>query len=164
MLSTPGGVGFHAVTPNPFLPGTAWKNGYGTIEKEAAELGKTMGLDLFGTNAGLITKSEGADTEGDGEGCHSGEEDPFGFELQTGDEGEGHVPTSARARIEEQAAYIQQLEEQNLNLQERLFIAEQQAKELRARVAAQEQGEQQEARHPSEDDDVHSHSHTSCDS
>ena len=124
-----------------------------------------MGIDLFGSNAGLITKVEATETEGDGtDGNHSGDEDPFGFELQAGDEGEGPVPASTRALIDEQAAYIQQLEEQNLNLQERLYIAEQQARELRTRLEAQE--EQHAASHPSEGDEDHSpgHSQRSSDS
>lgn len=147
VLQTPGGIIFHAVTPNPFKPGTAWKNGYGTVDQEAAELGKLLGIDMSGSNAGLITKSESktehVDTEGEG-GEGASDDDPFGFELHLGvEEGEGPVPASARARIDEQAAYIAHLEEQNMNLQERLFLAEQQAKELQVQLEAQQQGEQQ---------------------
>lgn len=146
LLSAPGSVlpspmcgpGFHAMTPNPFKPGTAWKNGLGTVDKEAADIGKTMGIDMFGSNAGLLVSKEkdklDSDQEGDAEGGGSDLEDPFGFDLEFGQECEGTVPASTRARIDEQQAYIAQLEEQNMNLQEKLYLAEQQVRELQARL------------------------------
>eukprot|EP00798_Chlamydomonas_sp_ICE-L_P028459 gene28459-31606_t len=143
-----GGPGFHAMTPNPFKPGTAWKNGLGTVDKEAADIGKTMGIDIFGSNAGLIASKAESDAEGrEGDADGSDMDDPFGFELHLGEEVEGPVPASARAQIEEQQAYIAQLEEQSLNLQEKLFIAEQQVKDLQAELASRQPSASEELDH-----------------
>eukprot|EP00798_Chlamydomonas_sp_ICE-L_P017578 gene17578-23903_t len=125
--------GFHAMTPNPFRPGTAWKNGLGTVDQAAADLSKIMGIDIYGSNAGLLGVNSEPESDGDADATDLN--DPFGFNLELGGyERTAHVPASARTQIDEQQAYIAQLEEQNMNLQDRLFIAEQQLQELQARA------------------------------
>lgn len=118
---------FHAITPNPLVPGTAWKNGFGTIDQEAAMLGEAAGIDFFGTNDGLITKKGGVVDD------DVSDEDPdlemHGFELHMDDE-DDNTDRAAQARIEEQTAYINQLEEENMNLREKIYLFEQEAREL----------------------------------
>eukprot|EP00195_Chlamydomonas_chlamydogama_P013519 CAMPEP_0202890332 /NCGR_PEP_ID=MMETSP1392-20130828/778_1 /ASSEMBLY_ACC=CAM_ASM_000868 /TAXON_ID=225041 /ORGANISM="Chlamydomonas chlamydogama, Strain SAG 11-48b" /LENGTH=316 /DNA_ID=CAMNT_0049573881 /DNA_START=29 /DNA_END=979 /DNA_ORIENTATION=+ len=161
-LISPAQNGFHAVTPNPFLPGTAWKNGYGTMDKEAAEMGAAAGIDMFGSNAGLITTTE-VDGDEHGEGNLSDEEqrDPFGFELHVDDEnGESSLPAAVRQRMDEQTAYICQLEENNLKLQERVYLLEQQLMQVQGRFGPQPAGSQQEDSHQEDsrhDDESQSH-------
>lgn len=51
---------FHTVTPCPFAGADgAWKQGFGSVDKEAIELGAKAGIDLQGTNAGLIGECGG---------------------------------------------------------------------------------------------------------
>lgn len=151
LLSAPGsalvspaarsGSGFHNVTPNPFAPGTAWKNSYGTVDKEAAQLGAAAGFDMLGAHDGgglLLASSDAPD------GGATGWDDEFNgappaaagpvldqpqelpVPLESADD---DLPPQAKARLDEQAAYIAELEEVNLNLRERLFLLEQQLKE-----------------------------------
>ena len=88
---------------------------------------------MFGTNAGLIT---GGDDD-------SQDEDPYGFELHV-DEHQaepGDLPANVRQKLEEQSAYICQLEDTNLKLQERVFLLEQQLQRQAKRGrSSQEEG------------------------
>ena len=108
------------------------------------------GIDFFGTNADLLRDLTGYDTQ-DGQAMtaddFSSEEDsdPYGFEdadigpssaaaAVEGSEGAtcSHViPADARKKMDEQAAYIEALEETNLKLQERIYLLEQDLKHLR---------------------------------
>ena len=112
------------------------------MDKAAAEIGAAAGLDLFGSNAGLILKAEDRDDWAD---CSDAEDatttcrvlDAQQQQQQQAEAG----PSNFRSTVEQQAAYIAQLEEQNLNLQERLFLLEQElqeAKVQRSKAAALE--------------------------
>lgn len=127
---SPGPEGrFHAVTPNPFRPGYAWKNSYGTMDKEAAELGVAAGIDFYGSNFGLITKQETAD-EDDRDYSETDPEDTHGFALHVDEELEA-LPPLLKLRFQEQEAELAELREENLNLRERLFLLEQELAQRR---------------------------------
>lgn len=128
--ASPGPEGpFHAVTPNPFRPGYAWKNSYGTMDKEAAELGVAAGIDFFGSNDGLITKSDAPDEE-ERDYSETDPEDTHGFALHVEEE-LAALPPHLRFKFQEQEQHIAELREENLNLRERLFLLEQEMSELR---------------------------------
>lgn len=138
------GSGFHNVTPNPFAPGTAWKNSYGTVDKEAAQLGAAAGFDMLGAHDGGLLLSS---SDGPSGGGPTGWDDEFdgapsaaaGSMLDQQDQpqelpvplesADDDLPPQAKFRLDEQAAYIAELEEVNLNLRERLFLLEQQLNE-----------------------------------
>lgn len=119
-----------------------WKNAIPTnIDSEAAEIGAAAGIDMFGSNTGLIKlAASGEEAMLDEDVGYSEEEDdPYGLELEdeeeeeAGPSGVGGVPAGARQRMDEQAAYICQLEETNLKLQERIYLLEAQLDSQRGR-------------------------------
>ena len=109
------------------------------------------GIDFFGTNADLLRDLTGYETH-DGQAMtaddFSSEEDsdPYGFEdadigpssVAAAVEGSMGatcsqvIPADARKKMDEQAAYIEALEETNLKLQERIYLLEQDLKHLRS--------------------------------
>jgi hypothetical protein len=93
---------FHNVTPCPFSgAGGVWKQGFGSVDKEAIELGAKAGIDLHGTNAGLIGEDEDFNTDE--------EHDMFD---------DAHVQGADK----DQQSYIAELEERNMNLQEKVRV------------------------------------------
>lgn len=112
--------------------GPNWTSGYQTLDEDAAALGAQ--LDFFGTNEGLITKRDSpafsSDNESESDGNESEPEDLHGFQLQIDDdEADRTIPRHIKARLEEQTSYIATLEEENLNLRERIFLLQQQLNE-----------------------------------
>jgi hypothetical protein len=103
---------------------------------------------MFGSNAGLIRAAIGDhDAELDDvqpESYTDEDSDPYGLELEDDDDAGGagpsarqheeYVPQGVRQRMDDQGVYICQLEDSNRNMQERIYLLEQQLKaaELRA--------------------------------
>ncbi|KAG1658244.1 hypothetical protein FOA52_008504 [Chlamydomonas sp. UWO 241] len=120
--------------------GRYWKNAIpATIDTEAAEIGAAAGIDMFGSNAGLIRIGSGDhDAElGDVQPVQSTDEDsdPYGLELEDDGDGggagpsarhEAFVPQGVRKRMDDQGAYICQLEESNLKMREQIYLLEKQ--------------------------------------
>jgi hypothetical protein len=73
-----------------------------------------------GTNEGLVARysSDDESSDGEGEGSEEDGELHHGWRLRTADEADGTLPAYVRERLSDQAAYIQKLEAQNLDLQE----------------------------------------------
>ena len=106
----------------------------------------SAGIDFFGTNVDLLRDLSTYETL-DGQVLtaddYSSEEDsdPYGFEdadmgpsstaaAQGSVDGASVIPADAQKKIDEQAAYIEALEETNLKLQERIYLLEQDLKKL----------------------------------
>ena len=111
------------VTPNPLHPGTAWKNSYGTVDKEAARLGAAAGFDMLGEHDGVLvpagTSGDNAAWDQEFDGSVAGDDaDPSPDDQDLQEEGvAGHssddpesLPLEAKAKMDEQAAYIAELE------------------------------------------------------
>jgi hypothetical protein len=107
------------------LPPTAWDAGSAdwtaSLDQGQAKLAAT--LNFFGSNEGIITKrdsppsSEAASESGDdSDDGNLAVEHPH-YDIQLGEE-VALLPRRVQAKLEDQAAYIVQLEEENLNLRE----------------------------------------------
>jgi hypothetical protein len=120
---------FHSRTPNPLKPGTSWKNA--PLGPDAEYL--LGAIDMYGSNAGLISRKDEGDSLS--ENSDSDPDDMLGYELHMHDAEnlDEQLPQQARLRLEEQAAYIAELEEQNMTLREKLFLLEEELKEVRTR-------------------------------
>lgn len=97
--------------------------------------------------------------------------DPFGFE-EAGDDGpsgtpQAGIPSEVRKKMDEQSAYICQLEDTNLRLQERIYLLERDLQELQrgaagssrpeaAAEAADGSGSEQHLGEEEDDDDARS--------
>lgn len=91
-------------------------NVYGTsdgAEGDAAE-GDATAIDFFGTNQGLITRAPASDDD-DGSD-DDGDDDKHAVHPAL--VGKQHVPRHIAQQLQEQASYITQLEDENLNLRE----------------------------------------------
>lgn len=143
--------------------------GNGLLDEDAALLGAD--LDFFGTNEGLIrpTRRESPAHSHDGESDFSSDETSDdedgdnvvpGYELhfaqQPGNVAEvRELPSAVVARLEEQATYIAQLEDENLNLRERVFLLQQELQDLRREGRVLQSSEEEVA---VSDDEVGGHS------
>eukprot|EP00877_Chromochloris_zofingiensis_P006351 jgi/Chrzof1/196/Cz01g06200.t1 len=89
------------------------------IDHEAAVLGAAAGLDFNGSNAGLIRKTEDDDddTFSDMSDDEGGDRLPGGYELHVHSGMDNAADLATEARVEEQAAYIVDLEEDRLRLE-----------------------------------------------
>lgn len=105
---------------------------YSSLDKDAADLGAQ--LDFFGTNDGLVARysSDDESSDGEGEGSEEDGELHHGWRLRTADEADGTLPPYVRERLSDQSAYIQKLEAQNLDLQERCSLLQHELQELKA--------------------------------
>ncbi|GFR40851.1 hypothetical protein Agub_g1501 [Astrephomene gubernaculifera] len=124
----------HAITPSA-VPGSGeqlWKNSYGNADKEAVQLAAAAGLDFLGS---FYDNACGGDDDLDLPGADSSPEVDISVQEaeappHTVDE-EANYPPQAKRKLASQAAYIAQLEEQQLTLRERIFLLEQQLSEAR---------------------------------
>eukprot|EP00200_Dunaliella_tertiolecta_P001047 CAMPEP_0202362974 /NCGR_PEP_ID=MMETSP1126-20121109/14953_1 /ASSEMBLY_ACC=CAM_ASM_000457 /TAXON_ID=3047 /ORGANISM="Dunaliella tertiolecta, Strain CCMP1320" /LENGTH=344 /DNA_ID=CAMNT_0048957295 /DNA_START=8 /DNA_END=1042 /DNA_ORIENTATION=+ len=123
-LVSPAQGSFHNVTPCPFTgAGGVWKQGFGSVDKEAIEMGAKAGIDLHGTNAGLIGEDEDFNTDE--------EHDMFD---------DAHVQGADK----DQQSYIAELEERNMNLQEKVYLLEEQLHSLTSGRAGSAEMQQEE--------------------
>jgi len=136
-------LGLHYSTPVADFASTEkggyWRNGYASgIGQEEAEAGAAAGIDLFGTNEGIISLGSYDSMEES-----TSDDDPddfFGFDeaealqrLSTSGNATGEAcinDSEMRRKMDEQAAYVCQLEETNLKLQEKIWLLENRVKEL----------------------------------
>lgn len=108
-------------------------NLYGTSDgagDDGAE-GDATAIDFFGTNQGLITRARESDDDGSG-ADDDDEDDEDKNTVHPALLGKQHVPRQIAQQLQEQASYITQLEDENLNLRERIFILQRQLQELQA--------------------------------
>ncbi|KXZ45223.1 hypothetical protein GPECTOR_57g513 [Gonium pectorale] len=137
--------GLHAITPA--VPGAGeavWKNSYGNADKEAVALAAAAGLDFLGSFYDGDDDDLGVGPQVGASDADVGEAEPPAQDAQapppsTFDE-EASFPPQARRKIASQAAYIAQLEEQQLTLRERIFLLEQQLAEAQQRRGASPSG------------------------
>ena len=119
---------FHSRTPNPLKPGTSWKNA--PLGPDAEYL--LGAIDMYGSNAGLISRKDEKEAgESLSDDSDSDPDDMLEFALHQPDVDipDEQPPHQARLRLEEQAAYIAELEEQNMTLREKLFLLQEELKE-----------------------------------
>ncbi|GLC47084.1 hypothetical protein PLESTB_000434100 [Pleodorina starrii] len=156
----------HTITPSA-VPGgeeQLWKNSYGNADKEAVQLAAAAGLDFLGSfydeGAGAAADddfhvgdrdSDAEDKGGVGADAQEAQEPPH-----TLDE-EASFPPQAKRKLASQAAYIAQLEEQALNMKERIFLLEQQLAEAQRLHGASPSG------HSDDTDDTGDEATTSSD-
>jgi hypothetical protein len=125
------------VRPSPRF--SQWTSGYESLDKHVAALG--CALDVFGSNEGIITRCQSSPSRS-GSGTddidNDFEESTLGCELQL-DAADEHarVPQHILREMSQQSAQIALLQEENLNLQERLYLMEQKLKDFQ-RAACQE--------------------------
>ncbi|EFJ41222.1 hypothetical protein VOLCADRAFT_107766 [Volvox carteri f. nagariensis] len=151
----------HAITPSA-VPGgeeQLWKNSYGNADKEAVQLAAAAGLDFLGSfydEGATLTFDEGLEAgerddevedRGDtGVDASVAEQPPNTFDE------EASFPPQAKRKLASQAAYIAQLEEQQLTLRERIFLLEQQLAEARRQRGASPCGHSDDADEASDED------------
>ncbi|KAL6765186.1 hypothetical protein V8C86DRAFT_2462739 [Haematococcus lacustris] len=131
----------HTATPNPFQPGTAWRQGFSGVDREAAELGAAAGIDLYGTNQPLLSCAE--------DGTWSDDE-------SVSDEGaQGRSLDMAELESRNMA-----LEDAKLRLEEQVYLLSKQVADLQRRLAKHEEQEDCLAHASSSDEAVAPTSHS----
>lgn len=89
-------------------------------------------LDFFGTNEGVVTGySSSATSDSSENGADAIEDDTATAAVDEGTANRG-LPDHIRVRMQSQSMYIAQLEEQNLDLQEKYSLLQHELQELRA--------------------------------
>jgi hypothetical protein len=139
-----GRVDSPAMTPSqpgaevPWTPSHSFPADYASLNQDAADLGAQ--LDFFGTNEGLVARYSSEDDSSDAEvnDSEEGEDEQHAWRLRGAAQG-GAVSTAAvglpdhiRARLASQAAYIAQLEAENLDLQEKYSLLQHELEEHKA--------------------------------
>ncbi|GIL74893.1 hypothetical protein Vretimale_2523 [Volvox reticuliferus] len=139
----------HTLTPSA-IPGSEqqlWKNSYGTADKEAVQLGAAAGLDFLGSffddslsldiddDFDMLPRNGDSENKGGvGADAPDADQPPLTYDE------EASYPPQAKRKLASQAAYIAQLEEQQLTLKERIFLLEQELAEARRQRAASPSG------------------------
>lgn len=96
-------------------------------------------LDFFGTNEGVVTgySSSGTSSHSADEGHDDEDQDDDAQDAAAASAatpGVGGLPHHVRVRLQSQSMYITQLEEQNLDLQEKYSLLQHELQEARAAV------------------------------